>query len=500
MEDSVSIGKKYKFSEYWLFLLIIAQPLLDVLAFWTKSEAGTAAGYIRLVVMIILPLYLLITEENKKPVLIGLGVVAFFALLHVGNLFRVGYINFFGDVKNMAKIFYLPVMSICLCIYVRDENKRKQIVYGLAANVAIIGAIIIISYLSGTYTPTYGKVGGTGPILGTSAWVIVSNRNAHSIILCFLSIFAMYLGISSDKIFVRYLMPVVVFAGCATNGTTSAYLTLLACMAGYAVFIIFSHIVRKKKMGKAAALLVVYLICMFAAAVVFYPHSPQAKITAIEKAAADKRQKSLEDELMAMGYDIKNMSPEEKKSDPVVLEKMADFYRKNILGGAPGLLENFDIYRIMDAYDMSTDAMEIIDVRKMKRVNAHLIWEDSDLITKLTGFEFEKVDWPEETLDLENDWHSIFYYYGVLGFGAYVLYMLYFIWLVIKKLRKDFKGNMTVYNFCLIMGFFVLLGLAHFSGALLKRPNSAIYLAMLLALLHYQVRYATNYPGDEKIL
>ena len=124
MEDSVSIGKKYKFSEYWLFLLIIAQPLLDVLAFWTKSEAGTAAGYIRLVVMIILPLYLLITEENKKPVLVGLGVVAFLALLHVGNLFRVGYINFFGDVKNMAKIFYLPVMSVCLCIYVRDENKR----------------------------------------------------------------------------------------------------------------------------------------------------------------------------------------------------------------------------------------------------------------------------------------------------------------------------------------------------------------------------------------
>lgn len=496
----MSIVKKRKLSEYWLFLLIIAQPLLDVLAFWTSSEAGTAAGYIRLLVMVILPLYLILTQENKKPLLIGLGIVAAFALLHVANLFRVGYINFFGDVKNMAKIFYMPVMSVCLCIYVRDENKRKQIIYGLAANVVIIAAVIVISYLTGTYTPTYGKIGGTGPILGISAWVIESNRNAHSIILCFLSIFAMYLGVSSEKTAVRYLMPAVVFAGCATNGTTSGYLTLLAVLAGYAVFILFSHIVRKEKIQKATVLLLIYLVYMFAVAVIVYPESPQAKITAIEKAAADKRQKSLEDELMALGYDVKNMSAEEKMADPVVREKMADFYRKNILGGAPGLLENFDIYRIMDAYDMSTDAMEIIDVRKMKRVNAHLIWEDSDLMTKLTGFEFEKVDWPEETLDLENDWHSIFYYYGVLGFGAYVIYMLYFLYLVLKKLRQDFKGSMTVYNFCLIMGFFVLIGLAHFSGALLKRPNSSIYLALLLALLHYQVICTPNKAEEGKIL
>ena len=41
-------GLRKFFSENWLFLLIIAQPLLDVLAFWTSSEAGTAAGYIRL--------------------------------------------------------------------------------------------------------------------------------------------------------------------------------------------------------------------------------------------------------------------------------------------------------------------------------------------------------------------------------------------------------------------------------------------------------------------
>ena len=91
---------------------------------------------------------------------------------------------------------------------------------------------------------------------------------------------------------------------------------------------------------------------------------------------------------------------------------------------------------------------------------------------------------------MENDWHAIFYYYGVIGFAAYAGYMLWFIYLVLRKLRNDFKGNLTLYNFCLILAFFILIGLAHFSGALLKRPNSSIYFAFILALLSFQTRPA----------
>ena len=39
--------------KHWLLLIIVAQPLLDVLAFWTQSESGTAAGLIRLALMVL---------------------------------------------------------------------------------------------------------------------------------------------------------------------------------------------------------------------------------------------------------------------------------------------------------------------------------------------------------------------------------------------------------------------------------------------------------------
>ena len=40
----------------WLMRLIILQPLLDIIAFWTRSPEGTFAGVVRLLIMMALPL------------------------------------------------------------------------------------------------------------------------------------------------------------------------------------------------------------------------------------------------------------------------------------------------------------------------------------------------------------------------------------------------------------------------------------------------------------
>lgn len=473
----------------WIFLFIIAQPLLDVLAYWTRSEAGTAAGYIRLVFMVLLPLHLLFTEKKKKPIILSFGIIMLMALLHIANLFRVGYADPVGDIKNMAKIFYLPVMAVCFCTYMKNEAVKKQVVRGIFANTLILAAVIVVSYVTGTYNPTYGYG------LGTSAWVTDANRCTHSIILSALSIFAVYFSLESKKTLVRLLVPAAVLLACLTNGTSSCYLTALACLAGYPCFMIFRALVCKEKMPKADKLIALWLLVLAVVAVAVYPVTPRAKITAIERAAADKRQSTLEDQLIALGYDIRNMSPEEKMADPVVREIMAKFYTESIYGGAPGLIETYDVYRIMEAYDMSTDARRIADTRRMKRVFAQLTWEDSDTLTKIFGFEYAKMDWPGETLDLENDWHAIFYYYGAAGFAVYAAYMLSFIWRVLRKLRRDFKGSLTFFNFALILAFFILIGLAHFSGALLKRPNSSIYMAFILALLSWQCKEQNTQRG-----
>ena len=70
-------------------------------------------------------------------------------------------------------------------------------------------------------------------------------------------------------------------------------------------------------------------------------------------------------------------------------------------------------------YRMSTDVAKLIDARVMERNYADLVFQDSDLPTKLVGFEVSEMgpDGYDGSYDMENDWHAIFYYYGYLGFA-----------------------------------------------------------------------------------
>ena len=55
---------------------------------------------------------------------------------------------------------------------------------------------------------------------------------------------------------------------------------------------------------------------------------------------------------------------------------------------------------------------------------------------------------------------------------------------VLKALIRDFKGSMTKENFALLCCFTLQLGLAFFSGAMLRRPNASVYLSIVIALLY----------------
>ena len=78
----------------WLMLLIVLQPVLDILAFWTKNPDGTIAGYVRLFIMLALPVYLLIFIKDKKErlrFLAWMAAIALVCLLHILNTLHHRY-------------------------------------------------------------------------------------------------------------------------------------------------------------------------------------------------------------------------------------------------------------------------------------------------------------------------------------------------------------------------------------------------------------------------
>lgn len=472
----------------WLFILIAAQPLLDVLAYWTRSDKATIAGYIRLVIMIVLPLALLIKLEKKKHFVISMAVIAGFCLLHALNCARVGYIDPVRDISYMAHVAQMPILAICFVYAIKDEHMKMQAVRGMETAGALVLAALVLAVLSGTENVTYG-VG-----LGVSGWVIDDNRCANSIILVTLSCFALYFAAKSEKKLANIIVPVTVCVVFITNGTKACYFGIFALFVGFAAFIIANHYINKTRVNRV---LVVTLLLLAIISAAVYPYTPRAKVEAMQRSSAALKD---EDELVRilkeLGYDPATMTNEQKLADPVVREAFEKYYYKLMWVVIPEMFDRYDMERIMLKYDMTTSAATLIDERLMKLKYASMIWEDSDMLTKLVGYEVSQIQDPGH--DPENDWPALFFYYGYLGFGLYVAFVLLFIWKIIKLLRRDFKGSINLLNFTLLIAFVLDVGLAQLSGALLRRPNVSIYFSLILALMYYRaVREPQKLPEVE---
>ena len=220
---------------------------------------------------------------------------------------------------------------------------------------------------------------------------------------------------------------------------------------------------------------VVSLVLLMGFAAVIYPYTPRAKMSAVLSGAAT--QGEIEQACLEAGWDISAMSVQERFDNPEVHDIFLRYYYK-YMGWLPDIFDRFGEDRVLLHYNMTTDAERLIDIRVLKRSYAAMIWEDSDLATRLLGFETSQVGF-DGSYDPENDWPALFFYYGPVGLGLYVLMLLLYLLPIPGALRRDAAGTLTEENLTLLLVLALQLGLAQFSGALLRRPNVSIYLALI---------------------
>lgn len=461
---------------HWLMLLIVLQPLLDILAFWTKSPEGTLAGYIRLAIMLLLPLYLLFTLKEKKRFILSMAAIALVCLLHILNCMRVGYVNMAFDISYAAKTAQMPILAVCFMHCIRNEQTRNQAYWGLFFAAAITAASIGLSWLTGTANVTYGAG------LGISGWVIDDNRCANSVIVVTLAAFSVFCAVKSDKLLINILVPALALLVLLSNGTKACYLAIYVIFTGFALFLLAEKFLKGTELKKPV---VITLLALSLLAVVLTPLTPMYKVRHAQTSFAEQNQGEVETKLQELGYDIDTLTDEEKLSDPVVRQVYEDYYRKMLWCIMPNMFDRFTLDEIVTKYDFTTDAQTLINVRQIKSTYASLMWDHCDLLTHLFGIDVSDI-WLTGKCDLENDWPAIYYYYGIVGFGAYLAFLLYFVFLIIRRLFKNFKTAFTADNFILLITFALLVGLAQFSGSVLRRPNVSVYMSLVLGLIYYQ--------------
>ena len=467
------------FQNHWLMMLVILQPVLDILAFWTKSPEGTLAGVVRLAIMVALPVALLLKLPEKKDrlrLLAALAAVGLVCLLHLLNVIRIGPTSLLYEISYTAKTAQMPILAICFAIAIRDTQTRNQAYWGLFFAAGITALALALSILTGTYNVTYGEG------LGISGWVIDDLRTANSTILVVLAAFAVFCAVKSDKKIINIAVPVITALVLMVNGTMTCYLSIFVIFLGFALFLPLERKVRGCALNRLAVLVLVTVAVLSAAA---YPLTPKYQIRKQQTSFMEKTQNEFVDDFQGKGQIPEQVTAEEILSDPELHTAYFDYYWKCLWNLCPDLFERFDADEIMAQYGFTTDASVLLNTRMLKRSYVRLMWNHSDLGTKLFGIDCSSA-WINGRIDLENDWPAIFYYYGYVGFAAYVGFLLYFCYLIVRRLLRGFKTAFTADNFILLLTLILLVGIAQYSGAVLRRPNVSVYLSLVLGLIYFQ--------------
>ena len=243
-----------RLGDKWLVLLIAAQPLLDTLAYFTQNKNGTVSGYIRLALLLILPLLVLVKAERKKPYFLGFAVIGAFCLLHVLNGFRVGYRNMAYDLRYMLGVVQTPVLAISFIWYLQQAKTREQAFRGVLTAAAIMAVSVLAAFVTGTGNVTYGEG------LGYSGWVIDDNRCANSILLVTLAGFAMGWAVKTERKCLALAVPCVIAALFLTNGTKACYFSIFAIFGAYALYLAAEKLLLKRKLRTLLLILLVVLM------------------------------------------------------------------------------------------------------------------------------------------------------------------------------------------------------------------------------------------------
>ncbi|MBR4473213.1 MAG: O-antigen ligase family protein [Oscillospiraceae bacterium] len=468
-----------------LTLLFALQPCLDALAYWTRNDRVTPAGLIRLGIMVLLPIVVFLMTDRKKAFFGFLAAVGLFCLLHALNCLRVGYIRPVYDIRYMASVVQMPLFAVCFLLCIREERTKEAAYRGVAIAAALTLIFLVIARLTKTGNVTYGEG------LGYSGWVIDENRNANSTNLVIFACFCVFLALRTEKHWILAAAAVAVDAVFLMNGTKGCYFSIFAIFLSFALFFVLERRLSKKDLNRFALILLVGL-SIFSALI--YPWTPRYKVTEEQRKTARGTQGEIEATLLEKGIDITHMSAEERFENPEVKEVFVFYYWK-YLGVKPDLIDRFGMDRVLMQYRMSTNVAKLIDARIMERNYADMVFQDADPLTRVVGFEASEMGF-DGIYDLENDWHAVFYYYGYLGFLLYIGFVAYFLLRIIRCVRKDLPGCFSLENVSLLLVLILVLGLAHFSGATLRRPNVSIWLSLILALIYYVTEVSSHAAFD----
>ena len=500
------------------FILIycLLQPLLDVAGYWQMqwevSNLGTTAIRVLLLAGSVLLGFLL--SDHKRYYFMMAGVLALLTGLHVyANL--PGYTGWTTDLANIVRIFLMPLTALCFITFLRQGGDRafRAMRNGMLINLVIIAVVELISVLTGTDRQTYHHEG-----IGVLGWFYWAN--SQSAILSIMAPITVCWALQKwpKRYLPTLLATLLTSALLYFFGTRLTYFTMVVSNVCVAVCLLILSPSRWKQ-----ALMIVLVCAIFVGG---YFSSPMKKRMDAVNSIENSNQKtisSMNTEMLPYTEPSETVLPNqptdapetvlpEKPSNPTETKPQHDaaeemtkeekarldrLYRSFLYP----LVTTFGYDRVEAAYDYTTDAAVLGNWRIEKLTFCSLMMENGTIWNRLfgmnvlnyrayvTGWLFNAKDQRWESgyleMDVENDFHGIYFLLGIVTLVLMIAFLLYFGLRAAVAVIRDRKRyfNLDLVGFVIAYG--AAIGHAYFTVSVLRRNNASVYLAMVLAALWY---------------
>lgn len=455
-----------------VFLLIVLQPLLDIISYWTDrlllGNSFTLA--LRFLVLVGFGLFGFLISKRKRAYLV-LAVV--YLILLIGHIFACtqrGFRSPFTDLTNFARVAQMPLFAFCFITCLK-QNRRcyRAMEKGLAASFWIITAALIVSYLTGTASATYEESG-----YGLVGWF--SLGNSQCAILSILVPVVLTMAYRERNLPLFIISAIAGFGQLYMLGTRLAFLSIFVCAFGLILVWILTRNLSKKY---AAVLLAVCALC--AATIKISPmYLNQHQY---EQAMAGKQV-----DAETMIHSQEGQEPDDRMRG---LQFVYHFYN-------PRMCMRFGTERLMKSYQYTDTVSEITATRYQKIVFCRMLMEEHPTISRFFGMELSRMQFHDYIYDVENDFHGIYFLMGWIGLACMVLFLGYFVLLIFKALFTDLRRYFTPEAGAFGIGFCLTLLNAYETSGMLRRPNASFYLSVLLAIIYYLVCLRVYPPKQVK--
>ena len=459
-----------------IFILFALQPAMDMASFWL-DKLGMSTMPTLLLRMLVLAATALagysLSHHRRYYWCLAVVCAGFFILHAIAGLIA-GYVNPFADLTNYIRVIQIPLFTMCFISFLRaDKRAFRWVNIAFYISFALITASVALSVITHTNPHTY-----TDTQTGVLGWF--STTNSQASIVSMMTPILLCMAHRAKQPWILALVTVLACGQLYFLGTRLAYMAIFAATLG-TIFV--TAVCGKANKVKYVILVAVALVCL-----AFVKQSPMYEHQMSYGATMQDKQTVLNTMSAQRGVSVTAEEAEEEIEEEDGDLKLMRQFNQIYVYYRSDLVQRFGLEKVIRECNFTTNILEFTGARKSKIMFCSMLMDELPFTSQLFGIERDRMTYKSENYDVENDFHGIYFLYGVVGFVLFLAFLAYFlgliVWALIKDIRKYFTVEAGAYGISLLLALIN----AYNTAGILRRPNASFYLSVILAVVYYLVR------------